>query len=526
VEARSGADLQPFMKRVLPARRLAARATASAFVLTVVSAVLYAAAFPPLGLWPVAWIALAPLFAAATLVSPRVGFGVGVVWGVLAAIGVSGWLPSMIASFFEAPLAVGVAAAAGVYLLAATYYGALVAWTSWMAKRASLNPVLLGAAWCTCEFVRASWPLPDPWALLGYSQLGWPTVVQTADLGGPFAVGFLVAVANALVASLFVVRLRGRRPLAEAALAAALLATALGYGSWRLGQHFGEGPARRVALVQGAVERSKRWGPENRQGNLERQLALSDGALRDGSDLIVWPEYAVDFYPQESTALQARLLQVSVGQRAELLFGAPDYDFDQGRTRYFNATYLVRDGRLAGRYHKVHLMPFSEHNPLEAWVGRGKKDLTPGDTSGPLETAIGRVAILLCNEAMFPSYVRERVRLGAEVLVSPANDDWFGDEAAAAQQLAAVSFRAIETRRFLLRSATTGYSAVIDPHGRVVRTTRFGKPDVAEAEVLRSSATPPYQRVGDFPSLAAAAGVCVATASAARRSRARTNLSC
>jgi apolipoprotein N-acyltransferase len=98
---------------------------------------------------------------------------------------------------------------------------------------------------------------------------------------------------------------------------------------------------------------------------------------------------------------------------------------------------------------------------------------------------------------MQPDLAREAVRQGAEVLVNLSNDAWFGDAHAARYQLDSAMLRAVETRRYLVRAASTGFSAVIDPHGRTLALSGFDTNEVLDSTVRASHARTPYQRWGD-----------------------------
>jgi apolipoprotein N-acyltransferase len=136
---------------------------------------------------------------------------------------------------------------------------------------------------------------------------------------------------------------------------------------------------------------------------------------------------------------------------------------------------------------------------------------TAGRDARPVATQAGRLGMLLCSEAMLPRYAAELSRAGAELLVNPSNDGWFADLGAARQQLAAVALRAIENRRSVLRPTATGYTAVIDPHGRVVAEAPPGVPAVLEAEVAGSRAATPYQAWGDAVVLGPGAAALAST---------------
>jgi apolipoprotein N-acyltransferase len=125
------------------------------------------------------------------------------------------------------------------------------------------------------------------------------------------------------------------------------------------------------------------------------------------------------------------------------------------------------------------LMPFGEYTPLSSVIPFLKDinatagQFTAGDApkvlSFPLSSGVEvKVAPLICYEDIIPSLASEAVQKGAEVLINQTNDAWFGDTVAPYQHHLIASFRAIETRRYLLRSTNTGLTAVVDPIGRTV----------------------------------------------------------
>src|SRR5262245_41940266 len=145
-----------------------------AFAATVVSAGLYALAFPPVSWWPLMWIALVPLLLVCARLPPARAAAWGLLWGVGMAYGVGWWFPGMIAGYFDRPLAVGWAAFLGASTLSAgIYYAAVCAWVSWLARRRAATPVVVAGAWVACELARTHLLLANPWALAAYSQVPW-----------------------------------------------------------------------------------------------------------------------------------------------------------------------------------------------------------------------------------------------------------------------------------------------------------------------------------------------------------------
>jgi apolipoprotein N-acyltransferase len=175
--------------------------------------------------------------------------------------------------------------------------------------------------------------------------------------------------------------------------------------------------------------------------------------------------------------------------------------------------FLIRDGRFAGRYDKMALLPFAESNPLQALLPRDVH-YSPGESLRLLETSVLRVGAFLCSEALDPSLPRRLVRSGAQLLANPANDDWFGGPAPARIHLYTAAARAIENRRYLVRTTPTGYSAIIDPHGRVTAVGDLGGAEVVVGHVRASHAVTLYQQIGEAPAWLALAIVVAGTARA------------
>jgi apolipoprotein N-acyltransferase len=252
------------------------------------------------------------------------------------------------------------------------------------------------------------------------------------------------------------------------------------------------GRVLRVALVQGGIDRDERFKPELARKNLEHYLALTRSLLPEQPDLIVWPEYAIEFPLRFDPVAQLWVAELSKSTRATLLVGGPDLQRAPQGPRGVNSAFAIQGGRVTGRYDKVDLMPFSEWNPLPDWLQptRERARFTPGTDRSPLELAGVRVAVLLCSEAMHPARTRDAVRRGAELIVNPSNDDWFAHPSAQRQQLLAVSLRAIESRRWVIRVAASGPSAVIDPLGRIEWVSPTNVPATTVREIRLADRPP------------------------------------
>jgi apolipoprotein N-acyltransferase len=487
------------------------------WLLVPLSAALYVAAFPPFSQTLLAWISLAPLFVAAVRVAPLQAAAMGGVWGVLLAAGVGWWFPGMLGDYFavgQGPAWLGfIVVAVG---LSGLYYAGFAGWLAWLAPRGAAGPLLVAAGWATAEFARARLVGGNPWVLAGYSQAGATQLLQIADVGGPYGIGMLIAAANAVLAGLAAPRLRGRRFAAAVLALVATMVAVLGYGTWRLRQGFADGPPLTVAIVQGAVEREYAWRPEYQRWGLDRYLELSERLQAARPDLVLWPEHAVSFYLQEPSPEREAVLGLTRHLDTDLVLGGPSVAYGATGPRYHNSVFLVRAGRIAGRYDKLRLVPAAEDGRLASTANRAPY-YTPGRHPRWLRAARARIGAFICFEATFPELVRGFATAGADVLVNLSNDAWFGHGAPARHHLEVAALRAVENRRYLVRAASTGHSAVVDPHGRVVTSTPFGEPAVLTATITPSLAHTPFQRWGDTVAWLALGATVVGTLAAHRR---------
>jgi len=467
---------------------------------TLSSAILYAYCFPPHSVRPLAWIALCPFFAAAARAQPRCAALLGLCWSIAAAYGVGWWFPGMIVDYFELPSAAGwIGFVGAATAFAGVYYAAFAGWLSWSARCGVVNPLLIAMGWGVCEFARARLFVPNPWALTGYALVGTEPLVQLADLAGPYGIGMLVAAVNGVIAGAFVPSLRGRRYLVSCIGISLACIGAAGYGEWRLSQSFGSGQPITVTVIQGAIDRRFRWRQEYQSLGLQRYLSLSNKAVLDQPDLVVWPENAVGFYPQWKSVEQARLLRASEVLGADLLLGAPHFAVTPDGTFFYNSAFLVRAGTIAWRYDKLRPLPFAERPLVGSLLGPPDTASTPGRDLGLVRIAGTEVGVSICVESMYPDLTRGLARAGAELLVVLSNDSWFGNIGPAQHLLDVATLRAVETRRYLVRATSTGVSAIVDPHGRPHGRIGVGEVGLRTQTLRGSTTSTPYQRWGDAP---------------------------
>ncbi|MDK2848785.1 MAG: apolipoprotein N-acyltransferase [Desulfuromonadales bacterium] len=473
------------------------------------SGLLLALSFPRPDMGAVAWFGLVPLL----LVCKRRPFAAGFAAGVGFFGLVLYWLNIVMTSYGHLHPVLSVAA----YLMLVGYLATFFGVATWAARRleerAGLSLALtLPILWVALEFLRSFFLTGFPWATLGYSQQSLLTLIQSADLFGPYGLSYLLVLSNATLALLvkyFVRRKAGSFPFWALAVTSALVAGNYGYGHYRLSQH----PDRRqhtldLVLAQGNIDQSLKWDSAYQWQTIDIYKRLSLLKQDQPPDMIVWPESAVPFFFQEPGVLSEQVRQIAARQGAWLLFGSPAYEDVNRRRYYLNSAFLLSpQGENLGRSDKIHLVPFGEYVPLKKFlpfidklvVGIG--DFSPGTVS-PLPMNGHRIGVLVCFEGIFPELARDYVRGGSDLLVNITNDAWFGRSSAPYQHLAMSRFRAVENRIWLARAANTGISALIAPSGRITARTSLFEQAALNGTVGLGAAPTLYNRLGDvFPAI-------------------------
>jgi apolipoprotein N-acyltransferase len=495
------------------------------------SGLFLAAAFPPIDAWPLAFVALVPLLVASRRSHPRRAAGLGFLTGAVFHVILLYWLVIVMTRYGGLPFP----AAAGFLLLLVAYLAAYVAlfagllaaasarWGAWRAL--VLSPVL----WVGLEAVRG-WMLTGfPWGTLGYTQHAELPLLQAAAVGGVHLVSLLVAAASAGGALLLERRAAFPSRLAGTILLATVGAIAVaGARSIPAAVDPPAGDAIAIAALQANIPQDRKWRRSEEEAIVGDLLAMTGEAADAGATLVLWPESSsplsfrrpveaaradggVDHRVEPRADYFDRVAAVARDRHVTLIAGSVDYRFEAGAWRATNSAFVIGpDGALGPAYDKVHLVPFGEYVPLarilffvDRMVEGAIADFIPGRRFDPLPVAAGKAGAFICYEAVFPDLVRRLAR-DADFLVNLTNDAWFGKSSAPRQHLAMAAVRAVENRKWLVRAANTGISAVVDPAGRVRATAPLDTRAIVQARVAASRALTPFARCGDVTGIACA----------------------
>jgi apolipoprotein N-acyltransferase len=462
--------------------------------------------FPRFPISPAPWVALVPLLTALSHATPRQGLIGGAVMGLVGHTGLVYWTNDAAILYGGVSRLTGVAALMTLvaYMTLFTMaFGGLVVLTRRFVG--ILSVAVIPFLWVGLEALRFFPWGGLPWCLLGYSQAGVLPVIQLASLTGIHGVSLLVVFVNAAMAYC----LAGPGVKKAAVVCAPVLAVVvavLGFGFTELSRPDPEASFP-VAAVQGNVGQERKWDAEYADAIFSDYLRLSETAARHGARLIVWPESATPFHFDGTPELAGRMKSFAEASDVYLLFGSDDYDSDEA----FNGAKLITpEGEVSLRYHKNILVPFAEYVPLRRLfffaenLMEDGSDFSPGRgvQSAPVDE--GTIGAFICYETIFPGLVRRFVQDGAGLLVNLTNDAWFDRSSAPHQHFGMAVVRAVENRRYLVRAANTGISAVIDPYGRVLKRSGLFEQTVVTGKIAFRDDETLYVRYGDVVGLTAA----------------------
>jgi apolipoprotein N-acyltransferase len=454
-----------------------------------------------------AWLAFVPLFfgllAAQNLDHPQAllrGSFAAYVMGVLWFAGNCYWIYQTmlyyggLPPFISAGILIAYSLILGLYFAA---FGLLLTATARVFGGARSALLAAPFFWVALELLSARFT-KVPWDSLGYAQIDNFLLTSLAPFTGVYGLSFVLLAGNALIAGgVLATTLRRRLSIFSVGL---VLALVLQNGD-RFTPPNAPVQATAVMLQQNLnVNQDNSWPGTQYAEHLSQFVKLSTrtcgvylagmpelNAYRVTPDcptvpvlpgVILWPESPAPFLDKDPRLLEA-LRGLATTMHAPVIAGTTSLDPHGPRFDMYNSALFVgADGKVAGRYDKIHLVPWGEYIPYKEFFSFAKNltqqagDMTHGWRRMVFASDGHTFGVFICYEEIFGDEIRLFVKNGAQVLVNISNDGWYGDTCAPWQTLSMSRMRAVENRRWLLRDTNTGLTTVIDPYGRLMASVQ------------------------------------------------------
>lgn len=490
------------------------------------SGILMGLTVAPVGAWFLAWIALAPLWVliVGSIKQEKylpllpllwgIGYhGVAVSWitGIhpMTWMGVP-WLASLaIALFCWVFLTLWGAALVVIWAVGISIFGRSVG---------AFARVLIGVAlWCSLESLWSAGALW--WTSVSYTQSPHNlAILHLGQLSGPFSVTAALVAVNGLIAEAWIqgsgIRDQGSG-IRGKFFGFWLLVTAFGLlvGLHIIGFGLYSRPlvqppetALKVGIIQGNVPNEIKLYPEGFRRAIEGYTRGYRSLATSGVDAVLTPEGALPFF---QTDLMRSSLVSAVKQEGVVAwigaFGEQDSVEGTNLRSYTNSLFTITGtGEIFSRYNKVKLVPLGEYIPFEQFLGSFINRLSPleahqvpGSSDQVFDTPFGRAIASICYESAFAAHLRRQAAEGGQFILSAANNAHYSPSMPA-QHHAQDVMRAIESDRWAVRATNTGYSGIINPHGRTEWISRLNTYELHAATIYRRQTQTLYVRWGDW----------------------------
>lgn len=424
------------------------------------------AAFPPVGAWPLIFVAFVPIALAQHRILPAAWAGLAPVVGIGTYVAYLGWG--------------GLEAGQRPWLLL-------------------LVPVLAGSGWTEARWQRATvfrhlwWSSPVTWTAAlhavgltpfaswldpAYALYGQPWLIQPVSVVALSGLNLLIMLTNYAVVAVILSPVRRTRAVLTGGIVTVLALWIT--GSAVLLSAGRDGPSVRVAAVQIGLRTNQAVTPISAARSNAAVLPVLESGTRaaasQGARVVVWPEKALAYVdPRRDQARTLQRLAASTG--VYLVVGyTPDPD------RLNQATVIDPVGRLLAVYDKQHPVTFAGDHSVGGHVVIAS-------------TTLGRIATIICYDLDFEDTARAAARNGAQLLAVPS-EDWSG---IADQHYTHLVFRAVENGLAAVKADTAWDSAIIDPEGRIVasRVSTSATGAVLVADVRVGTGRTPFVTVGN-----------------------------
>ena len=500
-------------------------------LLTLLPGILFWLAWPPRDLFFLGFVAFVPLFFLEKETQNTKGGG----WLMYASLLFWNLTLSWWVYYAEAPSSVTHSLLITGVMMIANALLMLLPWLGYRKARKLLNDsralFVFITLWLAFEYLHLNWQITWPWFTLGNIFAKHNEVVQWYEITGTLGGSLWVLALNVWVYKTLNTRtkLKHWKTWFKPALGV-IIPIAISYVFLFLNTtvSYFVPDTYEALLVQPNVDPNEKFDSESEISNLVDMLALVEAEIGPETDYVVMPETAVVEYvdedhPDQATSVKLLKAFAKKHPNVHLITGISTYNwYDEGEKmqptarlsneQYYESYNTSMEVDSAGNidlYHKSKLVPGAEKIPypqLFSFLDFLALDLggisgSLGSDSIPKNFDAGNkpnVAPLICYESVFPGYVNQFVRRGANIILVITNDGWWRDTDGYKQHMYYATLRAIENRREVLRSANTGISCRINRLGQITDRTEWWEPTVLKVQARAHASLTFYTKNGDY----------------------------
>ena len=470
----------------------------SVYLLTVLSSLLMGLSQHPIGYGFISMFSLVPVMGTlCRLTSYREAIKIGITWGIVFNLTSVYWLSQNIGA---PPPVAYLTQALAVLILTTIPVTIFLIWCR--LNRRGFSLVSISLIWPSVELLRSFGSLAFPWVSLSNSLTEYTIIIQNIEYVGMYGLTFWIVLVNIYIYKALIERDRLIVLLTLFIIVGPSLS-----GSLILSWHkISNSEPLRISCIQPNIHLSEKWEQGAQSRILSKIISQSKEEISSNPDIIVWPETSTVSYvlnePNKFTL--KRIMELLGDSDISLIAGIPHYERRDGKIYNYNSAAYFDSSGLVGLYHKINLVPGAEYVPLSDYISSldvfnfGLGNFSRGDEFTMFSSRGYDLATMICFESVFPYLSREFVRRGANVLIYIVNDGWYETAPEPQQHASRAVFRAIETRRPVVRCANTGISMVIDEMGNILHQIDLNKRGNISAKVKPGNKITFYVKYGDI----------------------------
>ncbi|MFW6270670.1 MAG: apolipoprotein N-acyltransferase [Bacillota bacterium] len=440
----------------------------------------------------VSWFGLLPFLFNIKDISGKKVFIRGTIMGTSLIFWSSHWLYYPLIEYSTLPFVPGLIILVFVFILYGMIYGLWASLYNYLKKNKEVSVFLLGISWIALEYLRYILFSELPFGYLAYTQSAFLSLVQMAEYGGIFIVGFILVLFNGYIYKIFVYKkIRYIFPVLI------ILIFIISIGKWQIINYNNKDyQSIDVGIIQTSLGPSEKWDLD-KETNIDNLMNKS--LELDGVKLIVWPETALTFDLLRNEYYYNKFMRHFPLSKSHLQVSG--HAIIESPMEIYNSSFLVSaEGEILDRYNKMRLVPFGEYFPFVEFMekfGVRFASQTPGKEISIFELDDFSWRTVICSEILYPYLLQEGI-LESDFIVTQSVESWYKKGNLQKQMWSAAIFRAVENRRSILKSANMGYGGIISPAGiSIIKEHSLDKSTISHQLPLNNEETF-YQRHGDY----------------------------
>lgn len=369
--------------------------------------------------------------------------------------------------------------------------------------------LLFPATWVLSEWLREFLFTGFPWLYLGYTAVDNSLLQGYIPILGIFGIGFLMV----FISQIFLYLLGSFRDLTQrkSLYLSSFVLIIIFIGNQPLENiNWTESTGKISAtVVQPNIDIKEKWtqkGLQKIESEIEKKISQNSLQNLTQISVIFWPEVTLPSLIQKDKVNEFRNNILNQNNILGMVIGA----LSTNESEEINNS-LIGIGNISGIYDKKHLVPFGEYVPISGlfnvffdFFNFNRPQIFSGKNNDLIGNNLIKISSAICYEIAYQNVFLSNSKK-SNILFNASNDNWFGTGLGPHQHLQIARFRAAEHQKYLIRSTSTGISALINDRGQIIKKieTSTIKNDLEsfQEDVILKSGQTPHANFGKNPFL-------------------------